>query len=108
MTITELKSQLLALSITEKNEIFQLLKQDLDDTWVGIEKSPGVVGGDACVAGTRIPVWDLVHYRQMGASDHKILEAYPHLTAANLENAWVYAAAFPEEIAEAIAANEAA
>jgi uncharacterized protein (DUF433 family) len=23
----------------------------------GIERTPGVCGGDACIAGTRIPVW---------------------------------------------------
>jgi hypothetical protein len=35
MTITELKSQLLALSITEKNEIIQFLKQDVSNVEVG-------------------------------------------------------------------------
>ena len=71
-------------------------------------KKSGVVGGDACISGTRIPVWDLVEYRRLGASDLKILEAYPQLTATNLYHAWVYADAFPDEMNAAIEANEAA
>ena len=73
-----------------------------------IEKTLGVVGGNACIRGTRIPVWELVEYRQLGASTSKILEAYPQLTEADLQAAWNYDRRFPEEIAAAIAANEAA
>jgi uncharacterized protein (DUF433 family) len=73
-----------------------------------IEKTPSVVGGDACIRGTRIPVWELVEYRQLGASTSKILEAYPQLTEQDLQAAWDYHRSFPEEIAGAIAANEAA
>jgi uncharacterized protein (DUF433 family) len=73
-----------------------------------IQKTPGVVGGDACIGGTRIPVWELVEYRQLGASTSKILEAYPQLTELDLQAAWDYHHSFPDEIAAAIAANEAA
>jgi uncharacterized protein (DUF433 family) len=73
-----------------------------------IEKTPGVVGGDACIRRTRIPVWELVEYRQLGASTSKILEAYPQLTELDLQAAWDYHHSFPDEIAAAIAANEAA
>jgi uncharacterized protein (DUF433 family) len=38
----------------------------------------------------------------MGASDLKILEAYPQLTAKDLYHAWVYADAFPAEMNTAI------
>jgi len=72
-----------------------------------IEKTPDVVGEDACIRGTRIPVWDLVEYRQLGASTSKILEAYPQLTELDLQAAWDYHHSFPEEIAVSIAANEA-
>jgi uncharacterized protein (DUF433 family) len=44
----------------------------------------------------------------MGANDDKILEAYPQLTAADLDNAWAYAKTFPDEIAQAIAMNQEA
>jgi uncharacterized protein (DUF433 family) len=73
-----------------------------------IEKTPDVVGGDACIRGTRIPVWELVEYRHLGASTSKILEAYPQLTELDLQAAWDYHHNFPEEIAAAIAANDAA
>ena len=73
-----------------------------------IEKTPGVVGGDACIRSSRIPVWELVEYRHLGASSSKILEAYPQLTELDLQAAWNYNLSFPEEIAAAIAANEAA
>ncbi|WP_396133774.1 DUF433 domain-containing protein, partial [Chamaesiphon sp. OTE_75_metabat_556] len=52
--------------------------------------------------------WSLVEYRQMGANNDKIIEAYPQLTAADLDNAWAYAEAFPTEIAQAIAVNQEA
>jgi hypothetical protein len=66
MNAQELQTQLLALPISEKTEILQVLIQNLTNSWTGIIKKPGVVGGDACIAGTRIPVWDLVEYRRMG------------------------------------------
>jgi uncharacterized protein (DUF433 family) len=107
MNARETQDRLLALSVPEKTEILQVLIQDLVHSWTGISKTPGIVGGDACIAGTRIPVWDLVEYRRMGASDLKILEAYPQLTATDLDRAWSYAEAFPDEINTAISANEA-
>jgi uncharacterized protein (DUF433 family) len=84
MNVQELQNRLLALSVPEKTEILQVLIQNLVNSWTGISKTSGIVGGDACIAGTRIPVWDLVEYRRMGASDLKILEAYPQLTATDL------------------------
>lgn len=107
MITQELKQQILSLSPADRNEIVRLI-QEHSNSWTGIAKTPGVVGGDACIAGTRIPVWDLVEYRQMGSSDLKILEAYPQLTETDLANAWAYAATFPDEIANSIAENEAA
>jgi uncharacterized protein (DUF433 family) len=107
MITQELKQQILSLSSDEQNEIVRLI-QSQTNSWTGITKTPGVVGGDARIRNMRIPVWSLVQYRQMGANDDRILEAYPQLTATDLANAWAYAEAFPDEIAEAIAANEAA
>jgi uncharacterized protein (DUF433 family) len=108
MNVQELQNRLLALSVPEKTEILQVLIQNLVNSWTGISKTSGIVGGDACIAGTRIPVWDLVEYRRMGASDLKILEAYPQLTATDLYHAWSYADAFPDEINGAIETNQAA
>jgi uncharacterized protein (DUF433 family) len=71
-----------------------------------ITKTPGVCGGEACIAGTRIAVWLLVEAQQMGISEAQLLQDYPHITAADLVNAWSYADAYPEEIAAAIRANQ--
>jgi uncharacterized protein (DUF433 family) len=54
----------------------------------------------------RITVWGLVAYRRLGMPDAKILRAVQGLLPADLETAWEYAAADPEEIDEAIHANE--
>jgi uncharacterized protein (DUF433 family) len=107
MITQELKQQILSLSSVEQHEIVQLI-QAQTNSWTGITKTPGVVGGDACIRNMRIPVWSLVQYRHMGANDDRILEAYPQLIATDLANAWAYAEAFPAEIASAIAANEEA
>jgi len=64
------------------------------------------MGGDACIRETRIPVWLLVSYRQLGKSEAEILATYPSLSAADLAHAWAYADTFPDEIAIAIQAQE--
>lgn len=74
----------------------------------GIFKTPGVCGGSARVGSFRIPVWVLEGYRQLGATDAKLLEAYPTLSQKHLEAAWAYAAANPDEIAEEIRKNDEA
>jgi uncharacterized protein (DUF433 family) len=42
--------------------------------WYGIQKTPGVMGGEACIRKTRIPVWLLISYRRQNATDAHILE----------------------------------
>jgi uncharacterized protein (DUF433 family) len=73
-----------------------------------IEKTPGVCGGAARVAGTRIPIWQLVEAREAGASEAQILLDYPGLRAVNLVEAWDYAEAHREEIAAEIHKNQVA
>ena len=107
MTLKDLEKQLLALTPGEKTQAIQLLVQSLSNRQ-GIEKSPSVCGGDARIAKTRIPIWSLVNYRILGATDVRILQDFPHLSAADLANAWAYAEAHPEEIEAAIARNEEA
>ena len=48
-----------------------------------ISKKPDRCGGDACIRETRIPVWVLVGYRRLGATDADVLRAYPSLTPAD-------------------------
>ena len=70
-----------------------------------ITKTPGVCGGDACIAGTRISVWGLVEWKRLGRTDAEITASIQGLTDADLQAAWEYAAAHPEEIEEAIRLN---
>jgi uncharacterized protein (DUF433 family) len=107
MTLKELEHQLLALSDNEKVQIVQLLSQPQTSLMQGIEKTPGVCGGSACVAGTRITVWGLVESRRIGYSEADLLTSYPTLSATNLANAWAYATAFSDEIEAEIAENNA-
>jgi len=106
MPLTDLQQQLLALNPAEKAEAIQLLTQNLSNNSQGITKTPGVCGGDARIAKTRIPVWSLINYRRLGASDATILEAFPHLSAVDLVNAWAYADAHQSEIELAIKEND--
>ncbi len=75
-------------------------------SWV--QKSPGVCGGEACIRNTRITVHGLVHYRQLGLSDERILEAIEGLTADDLATTGDYYAEHGAEIDEAIRLNEEA
>jgi len=108
MTIQELETQVLSLNLADKAKLISILTQNLTNGSLGIKKTLGVCGGDACIGNTRIPVWVLVGYRRLGSSDAELLKCYPHLTAADLVNAWAYADAYPEEIETAIRENEAA
>ena len=68
----------------------------------GSSAPPGVMGGDACIVRTRIPVWLLESYRRLGWSEARILESFPALRADDLVNAWAYRNAHGEEIDQAI------
>lgn len=71
-----------------------------------INKTPGVVGGDACVGRRRIAVWMLVEARDLGFTDEQLLADYdPPLTRDELDAAWRYADLHPDEIATAIRDN---
>lgn len=105
MTLTEFQTQLLSLTLIEKAEVIQALTQTLSNGSRGIIKTPGVIGGDACIANTRLPVWLFVSLRRQGATDAEILQLYPHLTA-DLLNIWVYAEAYSEEIEQALKEQE--
>ena len=104
--LKELETQLLSLKPSEQASIIQLLSNNLANTWEGIRKTPNVMGGEACIRETRIPVWLVVSYRNMGLSEAKILENYPDLSAIDLVNSWAYESAFPDEISIAIRKQE--
>lgn len=108
MTTQEIEHQFLNISLADRVAIIQRLTKNLTKSGKGITKTAGVWGGEACIAGTRIAVWLLVEAQQLGITEAQLLQDYPHITAADLVNAWTYAEAYPEEIAVVILANNEA
>ena len=108
MTLKELPPQLLALTPEDKAQSIELLAQSLIKFWSGIQKTPGLCDGDACIRQTRIPVWVLLNARGLGIWEAELLEDCPTLRVADLANAWGYAEAYPDEIETAIRDEEVA
>jgi uncharacterized protein (DUF433 family) len=72
-----------------------------------IAKTPGVLGGAACVGDHRIAVWMLVEARRLGYSDAELLQRYdPPLTPQELAAAFCYHERHQEEIEAAIRDNQ--
>ena len=72
-----------------------------------IRKTPGVIGGDACVGNRRIAVWMLVQAKRLGMTDEAIRHRYEQpLSEAELAAAWAYYASHRAEIDQAIRENE--
>ncbi len=94
------------LSPGEKAQLLQWVARDLGGTTPGIDKTPGICGGEARVMRTRIPVWTLEQARRLGVSEAVLLASYPTLRAEDLGNAWNYARRNPTEIERVIAENE--
>jgi uncharacterized protein (DUF433 family) len=56
-----------------------------------IEKKPGVCGGKACVAGTRIRVQDIYVWHELqGQSPDEIVSRFPQLSLADVHAALAY------------------
>lgn len=108
MISSELESEISALSRAEKARLLQMLAQDISNTWPGIERTEGVVGGESRIVRTRIPVWVLENYRRLGWSEARILDNYPTLRAVDLVSAWSYADTHRDEMDRAIRENETA
>lgn len=108
MTVQDVERHLERLNRHEKAQIFQRLSLNLVHTWPGVEKTPGVQGGDACLVRTRIPIWTLEAYRRLGWDDERILANFPTLRQSDLIYAWLYVDANRPEIEDAIREQEAA
>jgi uncharacterized protein (DUF433 family) len=109
MTLMRQAEQLLAeMSQGEKIQFLQMIARDLSGDVPGIVNTPDVCGGAARVAGTRIPVWTLVRYRQLGATEADLLRSYPTIRSEDLATAWVYYRVHEEEIEQQIVDNEIA
>jgi uncharacterized protein (DUF433 family) len=108
MSLQELELQLSELSPVEKAQMLEAVAHQLGERWLGIEKTQGVAGGEACIVRTRIPVWTLEGYRRLGWSDERILANYPSLRQSDLLNAWAYVQDHSQEIGSALEKNELA
>lgn len=102
MTLKELERQIHQLTPAEKAQVMQSLFSELTHVWPGVEKTPGVMEGDAGIVRTRIPVWVIEGYRRLGWTEAEILDNFPTLRTADLVQAWAYVAAHPEEIEQAL------
>ncbi len=58
---------------------------------------PQVMGGRACIRGMRITVSLILNLVATGASPAEIIEAYPYLEAADIQQSLQYAAWLSEE-----------
>ncbi len=72
--------------------------------WIAWRPHPD--GGEACIRDTNIHVWGLVAWRRQGLTDSEILQTVQGLTQADLNTAWDYYSAHPEEIDRFIRLNE--
>lgn len=106
--LQKIEHLLITLTRAEKAQVLQWVVRDLGEVFPGIESTPDVCGGESCIVRTRIPVWVLVHAKHLGTSEADLLQSYPTLRAEDLANAWAYARAHREEIAQQIHANETA
>ena len=97
-SLKQLTALVSELSSTKKAQLLYRISQDLGDTFPGIEKTPHVCGGSACIIRTRIPVWTLVSFKKLGMNDFTLLNAYFALRQQDLNNAWAYYKAKKYEI----------
>jgi uncharacterized protein (DUF433 family) len=108
MTIEQIKLELQQLDPHVRQDIAHwLLRQSTAPSEPGIVATEDVCGGEARIAGTRIPVWVIAALNAQGLETPAILKAYPALGAGEVENALKYANSHREEIERAIAENEA-
>ena len=109
MTTLEKVEQLLSeMTGAEKSQLLKRILDDLKDDFPGIESTPEICGGEPRIARTRIPVWVLVQYKNLGSSEADLLRAYPTLREEDLANAWDYYRLYKDEIDQQIIENETA
>ena len=62
-----------------------------------VVEDPEVRGGEPCIRGTRIGVYEVASMLYQGASAEEILEGYPSLKRGQLELAKIFAQAYPRK-----------
>ena len=71
--LQQIERLLPTMSSGEKAQVARWVENDLSHHTPGIEKTPGVCGGSACIVRTRIPVWLLVETKNNGATERHLL-----------------------------------
>ncbi len=109
MTAIQTAEHLLStMTRAEKAQLLQWIVRDIGNAFPGIDSTPQICGGEPRIVRTRIPIWVLVQFRNLGASEADLLQSYPTLRAEDLTNAWAYYRAHKREIEKQIIENEAA
>ena len=62
-----------------------------------ITRTPGVLGGEPCIRGTRIPVHQIIRMFAHGDTIDALLGAYPSITREDILACLDYAASLAEE-----------
>lgn len=73
-----------------------------------IEFTPGICGGRARIAGTRVPVHRVAHYYRLGYSPEEMLPLLNSLSLAQIHAGLAHTLANPEEIENALREEEQA
>lgn len=60
--------------------------------WQGISVDPDIMGGQPCIAVTRIPARAIYHLARAGYSVNRIISEYPGLTPLEIANALAWSA----------------
>lgn len=100
---TKLAESLAEAVVALPHEDYTLFQQALSAKLV--KKTPGVVGGRACIRNTRIAVWVLISLMKEGADDATLLSKYPGLSLIDLAAARLYYASYRAEIDETISSH---
>ncbi len=69
-----------------------------------ISADPAICGGQACIQGTRVPVYVILDFLAAGNSVEEILEEYPQLAREDVLAAVEYAAMLAREEFEPVGA----
>lgn len=62
-----------------------------------VTADPAICGGQACIHGTRVPVYVILDFLAAGNTVEEILEEYPQLTREDVRAAIEYAAMLARE-----------
>ena len=106
--IEEARHVVTKLSPEERRSLVEWLAHEPVEVAPGIYRTPRVCGGDACIRGLRLPVWQLEEGRRNGATDSQLLQTHPALSSEDLANAWAYVTARRDEIDRLIQENNEA